>query len=276
MADGEFLGSGVKGAGRGSQIGGKLMGPKGAAIGAGVGAVVGLGSQFVKNKKRDEVKSLIPSQEDPTNNARMSEINQIAKNIGAGTDGLTQTGLDDISRSTANTQTKLARVTGGSVGGTVDAMLKAQRVGGRQANQVLGQAQQRLPFFQNLAQNLADSRSQRKLELQLLNRSQVSAENAQDQTDKNINRNNAFVTGEAGAQAQDAKSRIEGLIGAFKNNREGGGVDQSFTNPNDALSQIKVPSVAAANNGESVLGSVNPGGQEVKGLDMLGGSMSNL
>ncbi len=275
MAGGDNFMAGVKSAGRGAGVGAKI----GTAIAPGIGTIIGgaggaligggigAGRENKKRKDRAEVQSLLPSQEDPTNSARMSEINQIARNISAGTDSLTQTGLDDVARSTAGTQSKLVRATGGNVGGTVDALLKSQRVGDRQANQVLGQAQTRLPFFQNMAQNLADTKSQRKLELQLLNRAQVSAENAQDATTKNINREAAFATGEGASQAADAAGRIKDLVEAFKNRQQNeSGVPSSggggFNNPNSSLNQVVTPS----GTGESVLGSINPAGAEVTGL----------
>ena len=246
MAGGDNFKAGAKGAGRGIGVGAKIgsaIAPGiGTLIGSGVGAVggaiMGAGRENKKRKDREEIQALLPSQEDPTNSARMSEINQIAANIGAGTDSLTQTGLDDVARSTAGTQSKLVRATGGNVGGTVDALLKAQRAGGRQSNEVLGQAQTRLPFFQNLKQNISDNRSQRKLELQLLNKAQLSAENAQDKTTDNINREAAFATGEGAAGAADAAGRIKDLVNAWKRKQNQGPTS----------------------------GGVNPGGVEVPGL----------
>ena len=99
-------------------------------------------------KKKDKLDT--PELEDPTQTARLLEIDRISKNIRSGTDAATQTALQQTAATTAATQNRLSRVTGGNVGATTDALLKAQRAGGTASNQAVAQGQSRLPFFMNL------------------------------------------------------------------------------------------------------------------------------
>ena len=191
------------------------------------------GMGFVKNKqakkKAEEAKAATPGMQDPTQVQRLAEIDQIAKNIQAGTDSATQTGLGQIQGQTAQTQNRLARVTGGNIGATVDALLKAQRAGADASNQAIAQGQQRLPFFKGLSQDLANRIEQRAFDLGMLNRGQSLAEAAQAQKENAINQNSAKASG---SNTSDMTSLVEGSNGRLKslfsgmklNNQAEGGV----------------------------------------------------
>ena len=221
MAEGKiFKGSasgGLKGAKTGAQIGSIIPGV-GTAIGAAGGAVIGAiaGGGKAKKQEDERKKALqLPGQEDPAQAARLLEIDRIAKNIQSGTDAGTQQAIQQGQETTAATQSRLARNTGGNIGATTDALIKAQRAGGDAANQAISQGQTRLPFFMSLGQQLANRGEQRALELSLLNRAQGSAEGAQNQKERNVNFNSGMVSGEMGATANDLSSafgRIKSMI----------------------------------------------------------------
>lgn len=185
--------------------------------------------------------------------ARRAEIDRMAKNVAAGTDSATQMALDKGQQTTAATQSRLSRITGGNVGATTDALLKAQRAGGDAANQAIAQGQSRLPFFMNLGQQLSNRIEQRKLDLDLLARDQTSAETAQKQKEANVNANAVNASGMLGdlAGKGGAVDRIKSLI----NSNQAGGASGLITDPNAPIST------------DSGLSDVI-GGKEVQGIDM--------
>lgn len=231
MADsvlGGIGGGAAKGASLGATLGSAIPGV-GNAVGAVGGAIIGGISGGVKSKKAKDQQELaqgfVPPYQDPTQVERLAEIDQISKNIAAGTDPAALTALNQIAGQTAQTQSKLATVTGGNVGATVDALLKSQRAGGESANTAIASGQSRLPFFKGLGQDLANRIEQRNLELRLLNRAQNSAEAAQAQKENAINRNAVVASGigvnEIGdalnsPEAQGAKNRISSLLNNLK------------------------------------------------------------
>lgn len=273
MADGigKSIGSG---AATGAKIGSAGLNP--AALGATgglsalavpLGAIAGGIAGGIKGKKnqRKDPNQNLPSIEDPTQTSRMLEVDRIARNIRAGSDPATQTALAQNAQTTGATQSRLSRITGGNTGATVDALLKAQRAGQSAGNQAIAQGQSRLPFFQNLAQQLSSRASQRQLELELLDRAQKSAERAQSQKEQNVNRNAAIASGMPGLQ--DSMSRIQAMINA--NRAQSGEVDPQMFNPNQNLDQTIIsPENANPSLGlESMVGSQ---GTEVAGLGGAG------
>jgi len=237
------------------------------AIGAAGGAIIG-GAKAKKNAKEREAGLQLPSGEDPAQTARLLSIDRIAKNVQAGTDPATERALSSGAETTAATQNRLARVTGGASGATVDALLKSQRAGQSAANQSIAQGQQKLPFFMNLGQQIANRAEQRKLELDLLQRAQTSAETAQEAKERNVNANAAIASGVLGSNLSGSTDRIKSLIGNFQANRsqeDGGG----FVNPNANLNQtILLPQNANP--------SVDLGGGVEGGTEVLGTGGANL
>ena len=207
MAD-NVLGNAGSGAMKGATLGAQLgtnpllmaaTGGLSAAIaplaGAAIGGIGGGVKANQNKKKKEEALGFTPGYQDPTQVQRLAEIDQIAKNIQAGTDAATQTAIGQAEQTTGATQNRLARVTGGNTGATVDALIKAQRAGGDASNTAIAQAQTRLPFFKDLGQQLANRVEQRKFDLGMLNRGQNLAEWAQADKEGNINRNSIIASG---------------------------------------------------------------------------------
>ena len=182
MADGVGMAAGtgaLSGGMTGAKIGSLVPGV-GTAAGAAVGAAIGGISSGMKAKKAADANNAIQAQ-DSQELARLAEIDRIRKSIGAGTDPLTQQQLGVNQQVGATTQGRIGRSTGGAVGDTVTGLLRAQK--GTQAanNQALAGSQQRLPFFENMGQQLRTRISQRALELGLQQRDQAMAEKAAQQ-----------------------------------------------------------------------------------------------
>ena len=141
----------------------------------------GAGEMFRKDKNRPEVPL-----EDPAQIERLSRLDRIAKNIEEGTDAATRTGQADVARNVAQTQSRLARATGGATGATVDALIKSQRTGDQAAGQVASTSKQQLPAFMSLAQRIADNIEKRKFDLQRVDQAQFMLEKARREGDENL------------------------------------------------------------------------------------------
>jgi hypothetical protein len=194
MADGMFgsIASGAaSGAGKGAAIGSIIPGV-GTLAGGAIGAIAGGAMAGGKQKKSNDAQKIPLA--DPRELARLSEITQTRKSINAGTDAMTQLGIQQQQNAGRSAQAGISRATGGDVGGTIDALLKSQRATQSGQNNVIAQAGARLPYFEQAQTGLLDRITQRKLELGLLNRSQRVAEAAQAQTDNNINKNALLAT----------------------------------------------------------------------------------
>lgn len=231
MADGVgkgILTSGFKGATAGAKLGTKINPGIGTIIG-GIGGAIAGGTIGGVNAKRDKDKRekglQLPGLEDPLQTARRLEVDRMAKNIQAGSDAATQIALDEGRGTTAAAQSRISRVTGGSPGATVDALLKSQRAGQQAGNQAIAQGQTQLPFFQNLGNQLATRAEQRKLELQLLDRAQTSAETAQSGKERNVNSNALMASGLLGSNinADRVKSLVNQGLGKLGGDVQGMG-----------------------------------------------------
>lgn len=202
----------LSGAGKGSKIGstvGSIVGSvipgvgtaiggaAGGAIGAQVGAAAGGVSAAIKQKKANQAQQ-IPFV-DPMEAKRLAELEQTRRSISSGTDVLTRQGIQEQQNIGRSTQGAISRATGGDVGQTIDALLKAQRGTQAGVNNVMSQSAQRLPYFDSAAGQLTDKMAQRKLELALLKRDQAVAENAQARKEANLNAN-ALIATEGGVQ----------------------------------------------------------------------------
>lgn len=254
MADTVLGGAGggaMKGAALGAQLGTMISPGIGTAIGTAGGALVGAIAGGAKSKKAqnaiEDAEAYMPAYADPMQAQRLAQIDRIAKNIQAGTDVATKTAVDQANQTIANTQSRLARVTGGNIGATTDALIKAQRAGGEAKNTAIAQGQTRLPYFMGLGQQMADRTEQRKLELQLLNRAQGMAEGAQAQKENVINRNATIASGLGVNELGEAGSRVKSIVDQIMLNRQA--------------------EAGTANAGQSV---INPG------IEVVGESMTNL
>ena len=203
----------VSGAMTGAKLAG-MVGGVGAPIGAIAGAVVGgVGSGIKagrKAKAAEQADASIQAQ-DPQELARLAEINRIRKSIGAGTDPLTQQSIRQAQQTGAATQERIARSTGGDIGATITGLTRAQRGTQAATNQALAAAQQRLPFFENMGQQLMTRVSQRALEIGLMRRDQAMAEKAANAKASSANLAGAIgALGNMQAQPNPAASPVTG------------------------------------------------------------------
>ncbi len=170
MAVGSAIG-GILGGVAGTAIGG----PAGTQLGASLGSSLGGLAEGAIKKSGVEDLPLV----DPAQAAKLQEIERTKRQIAQGTDPLTQSRLSEIQKIGQTAKGELGKFTGGDVGGTIAAQLRAQRNIQQGSNQAFTQSQQRLPFFENLAAQLGNRISQRKLDIQQLNRAQALGESAQ-------------------------------------------------------------------------------------------------
>lgn len=200
-------------------------------------ALPGLAGFFAK--KNEQSKPDVPFQ-DPRQVERLLEVERLQKNIQAGTDPGTQTAIAQGQANVAQTQGRLARATGGATGATVDALIKAQRVGDQTTNQALAGARTQLPFFQNLQQQILNRIEEREFDLRRVEQSQFMAEKAQSEKEANINRQRALGTA-ISTGAFDPEN-IQGIAGMFKgaNGTAPTGDGSGFVNPNENLDQITI------------------------------------
>lgn len=204
MAGGDIFGASLSGAGAGAGIGTKVGGmlapltgglsvPVGTALGAITGGVIG--GVKANNASQSQNVPVV----DPTERARLSRLEQISRSLSSGSDALTQQNIRNQQNVGRAAQNAIVKNTGGDVGGTLDALLRSQKATQGGVNNAVAQAAQRLPYFDSAAGQLASRIAQRRLELDLLNRSQKTAESAQARTDNNIN-TQALLATEGGTQ----------------------------------------------------------------------------
>jgi len=212
----------------GTGIGMAVGGPLGATLGAGLGGIAG-GLIGKARQSEPEVPMV-----DPAQVARMKEIQQTRDQISQGRDPLTQMNISEIKKTGETTKGQLGKFTGGDVGATLSAFLRAQRNTGKNINSAFAQSQQRLPFFENLQSQLGNRIAQRKLELGINTQDTARAKNAQ--SDKLLN------TAISGTIAT-----LPALIGGGGNGQVGGGASsvpgagQSPIDGMNSLGQTQLP-----------------------------------
>lgn len=211
---GEFIGplSTILGAG----IGGAVGGPAGASVGGKIGSAVGgLGSLASGVLKKKKAESLMPPEQDAAQVSALEDAKRKLKQLESGTDANTQAAIQESEQLTAGTQGDILKATGGNIGGTVDALLKAQRIGGRNNNKALAGASKRASGFQGVVERMANRIEQRKLDIQSTKSRQAYAESAE-----------AIQTGSQNAVA-GALSAIPtgGMSKGIITNRRGDGIN---------------------------------------------------
>ena len=232
MANGNFQAAGsgaVSGASKGLTLGSNpaLMGATSglsAPIGAALGATIGGITAAQKNKRANQAQNI--PMVDPMELQRLAQLELERKNIVAGTDPMTQNMLQQNAVLNRATQSGIAKNTGGNSSATIDGFLRAQGNSQRGINEINANAQQRIPYFDNAQASLLSRVADRKLELQLLKRAQLTAENAQARTDNNVSSNASISTGmlDDVTKASGGSGGPEGGIGGFL----GGGKSQSI------------------------------------------------
>jgi len=168
-----------------SSIGSLLGGVVGSAIAPGVGTQIGAGlggivGGAIESKNAGKNTPQVPM-EDPAQTARLREIDATRRQISEGRDPLTLQRISDIKNIGETTKGQLGKFTGGDVGGTISAMLRAQRNTGQGINQAYTESQQRIPHFMDLAGQLGNRIEQRKLELGIYERDRAFAQQAHAQ-----------------------------------------------------------------------------------------------
>jgi len=190
MAEASTIGSGigtVAGAAIGSAIAPGVGTGIGAAIGGGLGKAVG---GMVGNAGKKDGGQLPLS--DPEQLALLAEIHRRRQQAAS---GVLEPGAQQAAQQLLGaTQSNLAKVSGGDVGGTVSALLQAQKLGGRNINQLLGQQQNQEKFFLSAESDLQNRVAQRKLDIQYLEQLRRQAQQAENATSGNENAANLAAT----------------------------------------------------------------------------------
>jgi len=181
------------------------------------GMAVGTGQMISGAIKKAKAERLRPSNVDPEQVALLEETRRKQRQIESGTDVLTQANIQEGEQNTAATQSGLSKVTGGNVGGTVSALLGAQKLGGQVANQTYGGAASRSTAFGQMAAEMSKEISQRKLELQMAAYGQKMAE-------------------AANMQKQGFGNFMGGMMSFNKSGNSSGGNSSSNTSGSDASS----------------------------------------
>lgn len=197
----------VGGAGKGSKIGQTIGGIAGSVIpgvgtaagaaagkiaGTAIGATAGAISGGLSQRKANQAQEI--ATEDPFERKRLAELEQTRRSISTGSDIGTQNKIGEAKSVGRSVQQGIAKNTGGDVGSTISGMLKAQKNTQNATNRAVAESQQRLPFFENMYQQLGSRIGQRKLELSLLGRGQALAENTQQRKESNLNANALIAT----------------------------------------------------------------------------------
>lgn len=182
----------VSGGGKGLALGSNpallaATGGLSAPIGAGIGAIVGGVSSGMKQNQADKASQLPVV--DPLEAVRLAQLEQTRKNILTGSNPATQNKIQQIRNVGSAVQGGISRNTGGDVGATMDALLKAQKNTQAGVNNAVSEGQQNLPYFDSAVGTLSQRIAQRKADLWKINRDQMLAENAQSRKEANLNTN---------------------------------------------------------------------------------------
>lgn len=172
---GEYIGplSTIIGEGVGLAVGNPVLGAK---LGSAAG---GLGTMIAGKRAKTKAEGMRPNEVDPNELARLEEAKRRLKSMETGTDSATQSALSESKRLTEATKSDISKVTGGNVGGTIDAMLKAQRMGGRTSNQAIGMGARRADAFSRVVDSMAARIEKRKRDIQQNKSDQLFAEAAE-------------------------------------------------------------------------------------------------
>ncbi len=167
-----------KGGGGGGGGGGGMMSglmeranmPKQATMGLATGAFQAL--QAMKLKKKAE--SAMPPTVDPRQAAFLSELNQKRKAIDTGADFAA--GMSAVDTTQAGTNENIIRAGGGDAGGTMMALLQAQRGASDAKNKVLAEGQGQQQFYTSQFGDLNNKIAARAMQLQMYRSQQARAE----------------------------------------------------------------------------------------------------
>lgn len=142
-----------------------------------LGTVLGAGQQVAGAAKGRRAQQLMPPAEDPEMRQFLSEIQRKRKQLATGV--AFQPQAEELRKQQVQTQRNVLRLSGGAGGAAIAGTTRAQRATGAALGEVAERAGQREMFLTQLAGKTISDISQRRLELQLLQRAQTLAESAQ-------------------------------------------------------------------------------------------------
>lgn len=208
---------------------------------------IGAGQMLSGAIKKAKADRMSPPVVDPEQAALLEETRRRQRQIDSGTDVLTQANLQEAEQNTAATQGALGRVTGGNVGGTVSALLGAQKLGGQVMNQAYGGAASRSTAMGQLAAEMSKEIAQRKMELQLAAQGQKRAEAANMQKTGFGNFMTGITSFNKGREEQSKTSNFNSsnMLGDAGMKKEAGNTQKAmqdgganYTTPNTNKSMI--------------------------------------
>lgn len=165
----------AKGVNNAGETNGKKGGGIGNALSASKDSVFSLatgGIQAIQaHKLKKEAAAAMPGFNDPMQMAFLSQLNQQRRSLDTGS--AYAAGMNAIGASTAGADQGILQAGAGNVGGTIQGLLQAQRVGSDQQNQVLANGEQQNMQYNNMYGELLDKVAGRKLQLQLLNHNEL-------------------------------------------------------------------------------------------------------
>lgn len=164
-----------------------------------ISGVAGIAQQIQANKLKKRAESAFPDLVDPSQAAFLSELGQKRKSLDTGS--AFATGMQNIDATQAGTNNAIVQSSGGDVGGTMQALLQAQRVAGDSKNAVIAQGQNQQLAYTQAYQGMLDQIAARKLQLQMQRSQQAQAEWAAKQKVASQNLMAAVATMTAGGGA---------------------------------------------------------------------------
>lgn len=182
-------GAGAAGAGAAGSAGLLKMLPSALNTATGAGLTKGIPQLLKSMQSKKQADAAMPPAYDAQQLAMLSQVQQKVNALRTGSAFASSMGA--IDSSSAGTQEAITQVTGGDVGGTIQALLSSQSAANRAKNQVLAQGDQMQYAYTGLAKTMQDDISSRAMELSLALRQQKLAEWAQGKTDATANIYNA-------------------------------------------------------------------------------------
>lgn len=174
------------------------------SLGPGLGMITGGIEMFQAAGLKKKADAAFPSLYDPMQMGFLSDLNQKRKSLDVGSGYAA--GMNAIGASTAGTNASIIQNGGGNFAGTMDALLKSQRVGQDQQNQVLANGENQQLKYNSMYGELLNTISARAMQLRLMQHDEARADWANKQKEGSAN----FA---AGASALSSKMDPGGLTG---------------------------------------------------------------
>lgn len=196
--------------------------PVAAGLGSAIGGQIDSSAQSVRSKRVG-----VPIQS-PMTEQLMAEADAKRRNLGAGV-GFAP-GRRMVGEQLATTQEAIGRYGGGDTAGTVQGLIRAQRIAGLQTNQLSAALGQREQFFTSMLSDLTNRIEQRKFDIAMYEKLANKAQSVQSQKDST---QNLF-----GAMTSSSFEDILKKMLEEKDEDEIGTGDTSTSSANDATMQM--------------------------------------